>query len=169
VATLNLPTDPRTAVWRLIVARLQADPALSAAIRTWLVWDGSGDDNTDITAARGPALRLYPVPEPMTWFDESSQTGGLTVAVDAGIPGHDAEDVLNLQGAIESALYPPGAAGDLWRAQLVAAGAVNGTFVFVHPLAQAPVQPPPATAAGSLGALHPLGSFRIDVLRNLIN
>lgn len=159
MATLNLPDTPRTLVWRLLVARLQADPALSAAIDTWITWDGSRDSNADLTTARGVALRIYPVSGPMTWFCESSQSGALAVALEAWIPGLDAEDLLNLQGALEAALYPDD--GQSFRRALVAAGAVTGLIEFVTPLAQ------PHAAAGGQGGFHPLGQFKVDVLRPL--
>jgi hypothetical protein len=163
MATLDLPDDPRTAVWRLIVARLQADAALAGAVPTWLVWDGASDSNADLASKRAPVLRLYPVLGPMSWYSAESQQGALVVAVEAYIPGLDCEDVLNLQGAIEAALYPQADADQFaFQRSLVAAGAVTGYILFGQPLSQPPPQ------AGGSGAFRPMGTFRVDVERRLI-
>jgi hypothetical protein len=160
MATLNLPDTPRTLVWRAIVERLQADPDLDSAIATWIVWDGGTRDNADLSRVKAPALRLYPISGPMTWYDAQSQQGALAVALEAWLPGLDVEDLLNLQGALEAALSPDD--GHAFRRSLVAAGAVTGLIEFVAPLAQ------PHAAAGEQGGFHPLGQFKIDVLRSLI-
>jgi hypothetical protein len=166
MATLDLPDDPRTLVWRLIVARLQADPALDGAVRTWLVWDGSRASAGDLATAAGQAgvaLRLYPMAGSMSWFDAQAMRAPLVIVVESSIPGLDAEDMLNLQGAIEDALIPPGDEGSAWQQQLVAAGALTGLFAFNQPLAQSP------PTAGTAGGFRPMGTFSIDVMKTLIH
>jgi hypothetical protein len=162
MATLNLPIDPRTAVWRLTRERLQADATLAGAVETWLTWDGAADSNADLESKRGPALRLYPLMAPMGWYSAESQRAPLVIMVEAAIPGMDVEDILNLQGAIEDALYPPGGAEDDWLRQLTDAGAVTGLFDFVQPLND------PSARAGGGGNFEPIGSLRIDVMKALI-
>jgi hypothetical protein len=55
LAVLDLPDSPRTRVWLALVAQLQADPALSACIATWLVWDGTRDcTETGLVEFTGP-------------------------------------------------------------------------------------------------------------------
>src|SRR5437763_883458 len=124
MATLNLPDTPRTLVWRALVGRLQSDPDQDSTVRTWIVRDGGRHDNADLSRVKAPALRLYPLSGPMTWYDAQSQQGALVVALEAWVPGLDVEDLLNLQGAIEGALYPDD--DHAFRRSLVAAGAVTG-------------------------------------------
>jgi hypothetical protein len=162
MATLDLPDDPRTLVWRLIVTRLRDDPALSRVIATWLTWDGGRDSNKDLESLRPPALRLYPTLGAMTWHDAQSQTAPLIINIEATISGMDAEDILNLQGAIEDALYPAGAEEKVWEAALTAAGADTGLIEFTQPLVDRP------ETGGEGGNFQPLGTFRIDVLRMLV-
>jgi hypothetical protein len=162
MATLDLPDDPRTLVWRLIVARLRDDPALSRVIATWLTWDGGRDSNKDLESLRPPALRLYPTLGAMTWHDAQSQTAPLIINIEATISGMDAEDILNLQGAIEDALYPAGADEVAWEAALTAAGAEPPQVEFTQPLTDT------TAAAGEGGNFQPLGTFRINVLRTLV-
>jgi hypothetical protein len=158
MAVLDLPDSPRTRVWLALVAQLQADPALSACIATWLVWDGTRDCTAALADVPPPALRLTPTTEPMSWYDASAQRGYLVMNIEAYIPSEDARDVLNLQGAIEGALYP---ADDSFRASLVDLGAETGLVEFTGPLAETP-------SAVERGAFRPLGTLRMAVLRQLI-
>jgi hypothetical protein len=159
VAVLDLPDSPRTRVWLALVAQLQADPALSACIATWLVWDGTRDCTAALTAETPPALRLTPTTEPMSWYDAAAQRGYLVMNIEAYIPSEDARDVLNLQGAIEGALYPDDAG--LFQRSLVALGAETGLVEFTGPLSETP-------ASMKEGAFRPIGTLRIQVIRGLI-
>jgi hypothetical protein len=158
MAVLDLPDSPRTRVWLALVAQLQADEALSACIATWLVWDGTRDCTAALTAETAPTLRLTPTTEPMSWYDAAAQIGYLVVNIEAYIPSEDARDVLNLQGAIEGALYP---ADDSFRASLVNLGAETGLVEFTGPLSETPT-------STKEGAFRPLGTLRVAVLRQLI-
>jgi hypothetical protein len=159
LAVLDLPDSPRTRVWLALVAQLQADPALSACIATWLVWDGTRDCTAALTAETAPTLRLTPTTEPMSWYDASAQIGYLVVNIEAYIPSEDVRDVLNLQGAIEGALYPADAGA--FQRSLVALGAQTGLVEFTGTLSETP-------SAMKEGAFRPLGTLRVAVLRQLI-
>lgn len=163
MATLNLPTDPRTAVWRLIVAQLQADPDLAREVAVWITWTGEDADNSPLFDLPSPALRLTPVIGPQSWYDAASERGSLVIEVEAWITGNDVEDMLNLQGAIEGALYPADSAAQ-WAFQqaLVAAGAITGLIEFNDPLNEKLKQ-----MVGQSG-FSPVGTFKIDVQRTLI-
>jgi hypothetical protein len=153
LAVLDLPDSPRTRVWLALVAQLQADAALSACIATWLVWDGTRDCTAALTAETAPTLRLTPTTEPMSWYDASAQIGYIVVNIE------DVRDVLNLQGAIEGALYPNDAGA--FQRSLVALGAQTGLVEFTGPLSETPT-------STKEGAFRPLGTLRVAVLRQLI-
>lgn len=157
MATLNLPDSPRVLVWRLVKARLQADAVLAASGVALMFYDGTPDDEEDLQAVEGAALRFYPTNGSQKWFDPSSQSGVLSVAMESNLPTTDAEDVLNLQGAVELALYP--ADGHAFLQSLVDAGAVTGYCAFDRPLTQ------PVSTAGANQSMAPSGSFSIEVLK----
>jgi hypothetical protein len=163
MATLNLPTSSRTAVWRVIRARILADPVLPVVCKVMQFFANEREAAADITQFPSPSLRFYAMPGPATWFDESTMEGELVVTVEAWITGLDEEDVLDLQNAIEAALWPPAVVDQYaFQAQLVAAGAKTGYIVGSDPLAVDPSE------AGQRNGWHPMGRFTIDVLRLLI-
>lgn len=164
MATLDLPDSPSTLVWRLIVARLQGDTDLGRVVRTWITWDGASNCNVDLAsdAVQGPSIRIYPTEGPMAWYSADQQVIPLNIAVETTVPGMDVEDILNLQGAIVGALYPPDPAAErAFEQALVTAGAETGLIEFSQPIME------PHATAGFGGDFHPLGQFRINVLRTV--
>lgn len=164
MATLDLPNSPSTLVWRLVVAQLQADADLDRVIRTWITWDGAPNCNVDLAsdAVQGPALRIYPTEGPMAWYSADQQVLPLNIAVEATVLGMDVEDILNLQGALVRALYPDDPTAErAFEQALVAAGAETGCVEFSQPVTE------PHATAGIGGDFHPLGQFRIRVLRTV--
>lgn len=164
MATLNLPDAPSTLAWRLIVAQLQGNSDLDGVIRTWITWDGVSGCNADLAsdAVASPAIRIYPTEGPMSWYSADQMYCYLNVAIECMVPGLDVEDVLNLQGAIVKALYPaPASAENAFENALVAIGAETGTIEFTQPIME------PHGTAGQGGDFHPLGSFRVKVLRTV--
>lgn len=134
MATLKLPQDPRTAVFRLLVRTLKSDPTLSNVVKTWLVWDKPVTSNLGLSAAAFPSIRLTPSIGPQDWYTPDSNIGPLIVKVEVDISGDDADDYLNVWGAIERALYPVDRTKELAIEQAFRdAGAETGQFKFSSP------------------------------------
>lgn len=166
MATLDLPTDARTAVWRLIRDQLQADPILHEQIATWLVWEGTDDDAKPLADVLPPALRLTPIIGPQKWLDTETRVGSLTIVLEAYISGTDIEDVLNLQGLIESALEPADPdARDTLETALRAAGATTGELDFHDPFLGE--RPGEFKAEITESGFVLRGACRLDVSRSL--
>lgn len=157
---LNLADCPKTLIWKAIVDRIRSDATLSAAgLEAILAWEDTDGDNRELDDFQGAALRLTPQLGAMTWLFEATQSGALVVAVEASLPGMDATDFLNLQHAIEGALYPDDA--NAWINSLVILGAETGLIEFIAPLSEDP------STAGSDGKWRPMGTFKINVRREL--
>lgn len=135
MAVLKLPQDPRTAVFRQLVKTLRSDPVLSREVKTWLAWDRALTSVVGLTAAAPCSLRLTPTIGSQKWYTPDSNSGMLVVTVEAKILSWDADDHMNLWGAIERALYPTDRTRELEiEAAFVALGAVTGMFEFTQPL-----------------------------------
>lgn len=161
MASLNLATDPRTAVWRLIVAQLQADTGLAAAGVVLRFRDGSQEPLADLESYQSAAIIFVPVMGSSDWNDEGSIDTPLSIRVNAILTQDDDEDILNLQGALETALNTIGNLS--FQTSLVAAGAVTGLIKPQTPLA------PIKSAANVDGPYRLAGAFVIDVRRSLLS
>jgi hypothetical protein len=159
MATLNLPTDVRTACWRLLKAQVQADTTYPAAGIDLVFFDGSRDAARDLADFDRPCLRFYPALGPMKWFDEGSQENALIVLVEAILTTPDCEDVLNLQGALESTLDT--VSNLALQSSLVNDGAVTGLILFAQPLNPSRSQP------SKDGVIRLTGNLVVEVRRPL--
>jgi len=134
VATLKLPVDPRTAVFRALVRTLKSDPVLNREIKNWLVWDGPVKSNLGLSAASFPSIRLTPSIGQQSWYTPDSNIGPLIVKIEIDVNGEDADDYLNLWGCIERALYPADRTRELAIEQTFRdAGAETGQWTFTTP------------------------------------
>lgn len=170
MATLNLPDSPHVRVWRLVRARLKADAVLKteASGLRLVFFDGDGGNEpgrneiTDIRNYGGPVLRFLATVGGMNPADERSIVGALVVRCELAIPTLDDEDVLNVQTAIEGALYPED--NFVFHQSLIDAGpgssgADTGEAMFPQPLSVAPHD------AGRGGWMIAVGAFTIMVQR----
>lgn len=165
MAVLKLPTDPRTAVWRLLVQTLKADPTLNRTVKTWLCWEEPTKTSLLLTAATSPCIRLTPIPGPQRWYTPDSNIGELQVKVEVDILTWDVDDYLNLQGAIERALYPPDREKELAiERAFVAAGAETGQWQFSQPVMDPKAGDP---EPGQPPQFNCLGMMKIDVIRTI--
>jgi hypothetical protein len=105
--TVKLPDDNRTLVYRAIVEKLRLDGLLSTYVATWITWDGDANDSRDLTQQEAPIIRLTPQMDIGDWIYETTQYFELVIEVEALIPGLGVDELMNLQGAIENALYTP--------------------------------------------------------------
>lgn len=162
MASLNLPDGARVAVWRLVKQQLRGDATLAASGVELVFFEGdlSRDTLTALRDRGGPAVLFLATLGRMAWFTERSMSGALVVSYQVLIPGLDDEDALNLQEAIEAALYP--ADGHAFEQSLVDAGAVTGQPIFASPLTMQPA------TAGTSGLLQPTGQFVLDIERGFI-
>jgi hypothetical protein len=137
MATIKqLPTAPRTKVFRAIISILKNDPVLSSVIRppNFRAWSGGSHETVEFTYSSAPAIRITPTNGPDLWKFPSAQVGLLFLNVDLLIPGTDADDQLNLWWALEKAIYPSSfPAQAAIAAQLQAAGSYDGLVEFSQP------------------------------------
>lgn len=160
MATLNLPDAPSTLVWRLIKARLRADPAYDTAGIRLVFLDGSRESVADLASYQGPVVKVAPSLGRAAWFTEASQAAALNINIRAGLPVLDVEDVGNLQHALEATLNT--IADVAFQQSLVDAGAVDGLILFRQPLA------PSAPGSDPQNGLFTLaGQFAVEVERRL--
>jgi hypothetical protein len=165
MSTLYLPDGVRTAVWRLVKAQLRADTVLSRPFITQVFFEGAGDrEEIQSLQSYGTdvVVRYLCTLGSMSWWNERSQVGALVVSYETFVRSLDDEDALNVQEAIESALYPDD--GFAFHQSLIDAyapgvGAVTGQPHFVTPLTT------PLSAAGREGTFRPTGQFVIEVER----
>jgi hypothetical protein len=156
MSTLYLPDGVRVAVWRLVKARLRADATLAQPPVRLIFFEGTRDATESIGDEPGPAIIFLASMGPLAWNTEREMVGALIVDYQVKVPGTDDEDVLNLQEAIEAALYPD---GDDFRQSLIDAGAQTGQPEFTRPMAL------PQSAAGRAGMFVPTGQFVVRTLR----
>lgn len=137
MATIRqLPTSPRTTVYRKVCQILQTDPVLSSVIRpeSFRTWAGRSHDNMEFSYSSAPGLRLTPLGSLETWKFPEARVGDLVIRVDMVLPGTDADDEMNLWWAIQRAIYPDVYATQLANIQaLQAAGANTGYVEFSQP------------------------------------
>lgn len=158
MATLDLRDSPRTLVWRRIREAIEGAAELANAGVALSFYDGDPSAISDLDGSAVAALRFLPLPGNQEWYDESRAAGGLVVEIQGVLRSLDAEDVFNLQHALERALDT---AGDpKLQEDLVEAGAITGLVLFRVPLR-------PKVANGVAGQDHLLrlsGSFEITVV-----
>jgi hypothetical protein len=126
------------------------------------VWSGDRDDEAEFGTGAGISVRLTPRLDPGSWQDETRQTFPLRIDVEVLIPGTDADDPINFQGAVEAALYQPGnrSASEAFQKSLTDLGALEGLIDFM------PVNDPGARARKD-GNWYAVGQLKIDVTRTL--
>ena len=127
---LQLPTSPRTKVYRAIDNALRRDPVLSSVVKadSFRSWSGKGKDTTEFTYSMAPAIRLTPMNGPEQFAFPSAMKGWLYINVEMLLTGTDYDDVMNLWWALELALYTQGV-----PQALNAAGAYSGLCLFSQP------------------------------------
>lgn len=157
---LNLPDSPHALVFRAIVAQIRNDATLQASgVEQWLAWEDIDNDNRAIDESQAAIVRITPELGAIAWRYAEAQVGPLVVSLEASLPGMHGDDFMNLQNAIMNALYP--ADSFAFQNSLVALGAETGQLRFVRPLSQ------DASSAGSNEQWRPMGTFEVDVLKNL--
>lgn len=103
---LQLPDAPETLAFRTIDRILRADPVLARVVRTWKSWTGDATDNFDPTYATCPFLRIGPSASASSWETEGQHRTPLVVGFQLAVAGTDIDQLINLWGALRSALWP---------------------------------------------------------------
>jgi len=138
----GLPDGVRTKLFRAIVQVLKADPVLSQIVERWWEWTSSPTDTGDIPVPEGGKVNMRLTPRMNTFapWTPDSMTGWLAIKIEATIPGTNVDDYLNLQDAIENAIYKPNHKDSIAlqvRFQQIMApnsGATTGQIVFFAPV-----------------------------------
>jgi hypothetical protein len=160
MASYDLPTSPYTAVWRLIKTRLKEDIVFQDANVTLLFFEGDRDVTTDTDSLPRPSIVFLASQGRMSWFSAASQSGALIVSYQVVVGTIDDEDMLNLQSALATALYPND--NNVFHQSLIDAvephsAAVTGQPLFMQPTTTSMM------AAGKAGMLQPTGQFVVEV------
>lgn len=104
---LSLPDSPETTLYRAIVKVLQNDPALQRIGVKWGIWNDTEEDMREISPAICPYIELSPAPGDTGWREENQHATDFNIDIFVTVEGSCADDLLNLWGAIRSALFPP--------------------------------------------------------------
>lgn len=133
MALLALDTSPRASVMRKVETILKTNAVLARTVKTWRTWKERPGQNPPFGIDHAPAVRITPGNGPETWKFPNAFVGDLYLNVEYLLVGGDADDPLNFWWAIETALYPGGAATNANVAALQAAGAYTGLPEFSIP------------------------------------
>jgi hypothetical protein len=131
----QLPTDATTTLFRALERVLRSDPVLKATVKTWRTYEGRPEDVQPPASTGLPWVRLTPRLGADDWWASSTMVGRLYLDAEIVIEGTCADDLLNLWGAVERAVYPNDAAARLAiQARLRAEGkAHTGLVGFSRP------------------------------------
>lgn len=118
-----------TAAFVAVTEILRSDSDLRRVGLTLRAWDGAVEDAAPPTLARLPFLRITPAPSSSAWESEGQHRFEMTLNLDVVVQGTRAANLLNLWGAIRSALFPsdPVRRAEV-EASLQTAGVVQGTL-----------------------------------------
>lgn len=163
---LPLPDGQRTKVFRFIVNWLQNDPVLSRVIRqdAWQDFSGNPGDPGPQSPLQAPTIRLSPAPAPMGWTSVESMISPLYINIECLIAGVHADDILNLQEAIENAIYPVDGTAQAKIQQTLQSPpyeCMTGLIEFTLPLWDRNAD------MGRTGNWYPIGQIRIDIRRTV--
>jgi hypothetical protein len=124
---IKLPDSEETIAYRSIDSILRNDTLLKRVIKTYVTWDGSKLDGQEPTASMCPYLMIVPSSRPSGWQTEGQHAEPMQVGIYAAIVGSDANQIMNLWGAIRLALFPRDlAAQDAIRVKVTDAGITQG-------------------------------------------
>jgi hypothetical protein len=121
------PVDCRVAAFRAVVRLLTASPAC-LPVRTWKVWTDADDSAIEPTLDQLPCVRVTPYAGPVERKagrgvgPPATYRSTLKLELEVFVPGCRVDDLGNLWGRLESAIFGPntaaalGAVGvrDLW-------------------------------------------------------
>lgn len=162
-SALDIPTAPRTAVFRALDQIVRADPTINGVfgnrIRSW-----TGDELRDakpFTTTEAPALRLTPVGMGQDeWYSPDEQFGELGIEVEIFLRGTLIDDLMNVWWAVQRAIYP--VTGAQPNANLLnAAGATTGMVTFADPAFDRQM-------AEQSGYMRGIGSMKVEI-REILN
>jgi hypothetical protein len=105
---LPLPQDVRLTALRGFIDILQRDPELKRVVRAWKVWDGRDGDATPPTGPECPWIRITATPEASSWAMDGPppvMLQPMRVEIATAVAGTNADNSVNLWGAIERAVY----------------------------------------------------------------
>ncbi len=103
---LALSDSIETTAFRAVVKVLQSDPTLKRVGVHWGAWDDTDEDMREISPALCPYVELSPSPGDTGWSEENQHKTNFNIDIFVTVAGSCADDVLNLWGAIRSALFP---------------------------------------------------------------
>lgn len=104
---LALPDSPETSIFRAIVKVLQNDATLKRIGVTWGTWEDTPEDLREISAMMCPYIELSPSPTETGWSEANQHRSDFSIDILLTVAGTCADDLLNLWGAVRSALFPP--------------------------------------------------------------
>jgi hypothetical protein len=93
-----------TLAFRAVVAVLRADPVLDRNIRTWQVCKGDAGEWKPFSEVMLPALLVVPEFDMIRLDDEEDYVERLAIRIRQGVTGTNADDRLDLWGALRDAL-----------------------------------------------------------------
>lgn len=127
---MALPKSKRSVAWETFINVLQVNPVLKREVKTWKVWSGDPKDIEEPSSGQLPWVRITPHPGPMGQATNQNHRADFFLEVELAMDGTGASNIMNLQEAIERAVYPAVPADALAIQQrFAAAGIVNVEFM----------------------------------------
>lgn len=104
----GVPASSRRLVFRKLIGVLQADKVLKRAVKSWHVFDGSdaAGDTEPFAEGELPAVRILPFGQGASPETPVSQSSPLGIRLELAVDGYNVDDILDLWGAFEAALFP---------------------------------------------------------------
>lgn len=158
-AELPLPVSSRTKVFRKLVSFMQADNILGRVFKedSWYTWDGRNDAAVQLSSGAMPAIRLTPVGKAGVPQTPVRQTSPFGVAIELAVNSFNMDDLLNLWGAVELAIFP----GDGSNALLTAMQIV---YPEVYDITLDTPAITPKTDATNASFLYAVGTLTVQML-----
>lgn len=164
---LPLVESQYSLVFRTIEGWLRSDPDLGKVVRpdAWKTFMGDPSDASGLPVLQGVVMRLIPSIDPITWATPDSMFAPLNIHVSCCVAGLLADDYLNLQQAIETAIYPKDPTVRMAREEKLRAAPMyceTGLVTFSMPLGDRSAE------IGTSGNWYPVGTMSI-IIRRVFN
>lgn len=133
--SLDLPTSPRTAVFRAMETIVRNNAIFQRTIKPdrFRTWQGEPRDIKPFTLGEAPCMRWTPMHSGEEFRTPDSMSGDLLINCEVIIRGTCVDDLTNFWWMLSRCFYPGGAAINQNVATLQTAGARSGLVKFSQP------------------------------------
>jgi hypothetical protein len=132
---LDLPTSPRTAVFRAMETIVRQNPVFERVVKPdrFRTWEGHPRDIKPFSYQEAPCLRWTPVNMAEKFETPDMMTGDLLLNCEVIVAGSCSDDLTNFWWMLELCFYPGGQSNNVIQQTLRNAGAHTGLVTFTQP------------------------------------